>query len=91
MKLWVARFLLGGGLLAGASGLIVAGATMADVSDLRRTRPAVVERLRAVEVTLAGLKGALDERARADEREREATAEALRRIERALEARGGER
>ena len=60
-----------GGILAGASGLIVAGGTSTDVANLKAAQPAIEQRLGAVEREVSGLKAATDERARADAEHRQ--------------------
>lgn len=77
----VAVVVVAGGILAGVSGLVVAGATKADVNSLKDAQPGIEMRLGAVEQQVAGLKAATDERAERDEEFRTEQRQQLRAID----------
>ncbi len=84
MNGWAAKVLIAvaaGGILSGASGLFIAGATNADVTALKAAQPEVEARLGAVEREVAGLKAATEERAAWDEEFRTEQRQQLRDID----------
>lgn len=75
-----------GGILAGASGLILAGGTQADVAALKAAQPILERRMEAVEQGLAGLTSATEVRATADAEHRTQIKGDLSRLDGKLDA-----
>lgn len=73
------------GILAGGSGVFIAGGTAAEVEALKEAQPRIEQRLGAVEQELSGLKGAVEARERADAEHREAQRQSLDNLDRKLD------